>query len=139
MSNKKILIIDDDADLRRGLAARLRANNYETAFAVDAVSAVSVAIRERPDLILLDLGLPAGDGFIVMKRLQNLAPLSGVPVFVVSAREPEASEQRSLAAGAQRYFQKPVDIEGLLAAIADAFGEGEPPDILKLITREKKP
>jgi DNA-binding response OmpR family regulator len=119
---KKVLIIDDDADMRRGLGLRLKANRYETAFAGDGVSAVSTALKERPDLILLDLGLPGGDGYLVMKRIRDLAPLMGVPVIVVSAREPSAHEKTSIAAGAQAYFQKPVDIEKLLTTIADAVG-----------------
>lgn len=135
MPNKKILIIDDDADMRRGLSARLKANDYETAFAVDAVSAVSVALREKPDLVLLDLGLPAGDGFLVMKRLQNLAPLTGVPIIIISAREPATSEDQSIAAGALHYFQKPFDIDGLLAAIAKALGEGEAADLNTLVSK----
>jgi DNA-binding response OmpR family regulator len=126
LSNKKILIIDDDADLRRGFAARLKANNYDTAFAVDAVSAISTALREKPDLILLDLGLPAGDGLLVMQRMQNLAPLMGVPIIVVSAREPHPYEDKAVAAGALCYFQKPVDIDGLLVAIAKALGQTAP-------------
>jgi DNA-binding response OmpR family regulator len=122
VSKKKILIVDDDADMRRGLGARLKAFDYEAAFAVDGVSAVSVALKERPDLILLDIGLPGGDGFLVMQRLQNLAPLIGVPIIVVSAREPSTHEKKAIAAGAVGYFQKPVDIDGLLSAIANALG-----------------
>jgi len=125
--SKKILIVDDDADMRRGLGVRLKANKYDVAFAVDAISAVSAALREKPDLILLDLGLPGGDGFIVMQRLANLAPLMGVPIIVVSAREPSVSEQRSLDAGAQRYFQKPIEVDSLLSAISDALETVPPP------------
>src|ERR1039458_3619708 len=69
MEKPKILIVDDDPDLRRGLNLRLRANHYETAYATDGFSAISMAQKERPDLIILDLGLPAGDGFVVMERL----------------------------------------------------------------------
>src|SRR4029079_8348149 len=112
--------------MRRGLHARLKACGYETAFAGDAVSAVSVALRERPHLVLLDIGLPAGDGFVVMQRLQRLAALDGVPIIVVSAREPSAHEKQALAAGAVGYFQKPVDIDRLLSPIAHALGVGPP-------------
>ena len=66
MTTKKILIIEDDKDLLRGLNVRLRATGYNIVFATDAVTAISVARKEDPDVILLDLGLPCGDGFTVM-------------------------------------------------------------------------
>jgi two-component system KDP operon response regulator KdpE len=125
MSSKtKLLIVDDDPDIRRGLAARLKAVGYEPTFAVDAVSAISAAVRDKPDLILLDIGLPGGDGFLVMQRLQNLAPLMGVPIIIVSAREPSTHEKKAIAAGAREYFQKPIDIDRLLTAIRNALDVG---------------
>ena len=123
MDKKKILIVDDDPDLRRGLSVRLRANHYDTVFAVDGLSAISVAQKEKPDLIILDLGLPAGDGFTVMERLKFLAPLASTPVIVVSARDPQASKERALKAGADVFLQKPVDNDELLASIRKALGE----------------
>src|SRR5439155_11452422 len=71
----KILIVDDDPDLRRGLNLRLRANHYDTSYAMDGFSAIAMAQKERPDLIILDIGLPAGDGFVVLDRLQQSAAL----------------------------------------------------------------
>ena len=62
MNGKKILIVDDDHDLVLGLSARLKANGYNVVCAGDAISAITVARKEAPDLIILDLGLPAGDG-----------------------------------------------------------------------------
>lgn len=120
---KKILIVDDDPDLRRGLNVRLRANNYETVFATDGMSAISVAQKERPDLVVLDLGLPAGDGFTVMERFKAIAPLSVVPIIVVSARDPQVNRDRALKAGAEAFLQKPVDNDELLSAIRKALGE----------------
>ena len=121
MSRNKILIIEDDEDMRRGLNMRLRASEYETAFAADAVMALSIAKKEAPDLILLDLGLPGGDGFTVLERMKNIASLSCTPVIVVSARDPKANEKRAIDAGVEAYFQKPVDNELLLKAIQRAL------------------
>jgi len=123
MDKQKILIVDDDEDLAKGLRVRLRANNYAVGVAPDAISAISEAKKETPDLILLDLGLPAGDGFIVMERLSNIASLASIPIIVLSAREPEANKKRALGAGATAYLQKPVDNEELLTAIRKALGE----------------
>jgi DNA-binding response OmpR family regulator len=117
----KILIIEDDVDLQRGLNVRLRASNYDTAFASDAVMALSIAKKEAPDLILLDLGLPGGDGFLVLDRMRNIASLACTPVIVVSARDPAANEERALKAGAEAFFQKPVDNQELMRAIQRAL------------------
>ena len=121
MASRKILIIDDDRDIRIGLNARLRAAGYDTAFAVDGVSAISAARNENPDLILLDLGLPAGDGYVVLERLKDVAELGAVPVIVLSARDARTNEQKALDAGAHSFFQKPADNEALLAAIWSAM------------------
>ncbi|MPZ76735.1 MAG: response regulator [Deltaproteobacteria bacterium] len=123
MEKKKILVVDDDQDLALGLRVRLRANNYGTVLATDAVSAISQAKQETPDLILLDLGLPAGDGFIVMERLNNIESLASIPVIVLSARDPQLNRERALAAGARAYFQKPVDNDELMTAIGKSLGE----------------
>ena len=123
MAKKKILIVDDDEDLLMGLRVRLRAHNYVTVVAADSVSAISQAKNEAPDLILLDLGLPAGDGFIVMERLSNIDSLASVPIIVLSARDPQATKERALKAGAKAFFQKPADNDELLAAIRKALGE----------------
>ena len=72
MDSRKILIVDDNADIRLGMHLRLKANHYETFFAADAFAAVAEARKHRPDLIILDLGLPAGDGFTVMERLSQI-------------------------------------------------------------------
>jgi DNA-binding response OmpR family regulator len=117
MSNPKILIVDDDPDLRRALKIRLRANHYDTVQASDGYSAISVAQKEQPNLIILDLGLPAGDGFVVLERLQKSDSLSNIPVIVLTARDPQANEQQTLAAGAAAFFQKPADNNELLDVI----------------------
>jgi DNA-binding response OmpR family regulator len=127
MAKKKILIIDDDPDLRSALNIRLRANGYETSFAGDAMVAVAEARKFRPDLILLDLGLPGGDGFVVMQRLSAIPALAVIPVIVLSARDKESNENRAAMAGAVAYLQKPYDDQTLLIEIKSALGEDIPP------------
>lgn len=116
-TNKKILVVDDDRDVLIGLNARLRSAGYATVFASDALAAVRMARTEEPDLILLDIGLPAGGGFTVLDRLRQNAQLSFIPVFVISARDPEEIEKRALDAGARLVFSKPFDHEALLRQI----------------------
>ena len=117
MNRTKIMIVDDDPELRMALKLRLRANHYDTVSACDGYSAIALAQKEHPNLILLDLGLPAGDGYVVLKRLQDSDTLSDIPVIVLTARDPQANEDRSLQAGAAAFFQKPADNHELLEVI----------------------
>jgi DNA-binding response OmpR family regulator len=124
-TKKKILIVEDDADVRLGYQVLLKAHHYDTCFAADSLSAVSEARKQQPDLILLDLGLPAGDGFVVLERFQGNLNLALIPVIVVSARDAHANKERALKAGARAYLQKPWNDEELLAHISDALGQPE--------------
>ena len=99
MANSKIMIVDDDPDLRQALRLRLRANQYETVNAVDGYSAIAMAYKERPDLIILDLGLPAGDGFVVLDRLQKDDKLSAIPVIVLDGARPSSQRAACAAIG----------------------------------------
>jgi len=123
MPTKKILIVEDDPDVRQGMHLRLKANGYDTVFAVDALSSVSEARKHNPDLVILDLGLPGGDGFVVMERLQRIPALAVIPIIVVSARDVRANQDRAVKAGAKAFLQKPVDNAKLLAVIRQALGE----------------
>src|ERR1700688_3929977 len=109
MANIKILIVDDDIDVRQAMHVRLKANGYDTFFAADALSCVAEARKKQPDLIILDLGLPAGDGFldlgvpagdgcIVIERLKRHPALSVIPIIVVSARDTRANKERAVKA-----------------------------------------
>jgi two-component system KDP operon response regulator KdpE len=124
MAKAKILVVDDDPDLVRALRLRLRANQYEVTTAADGYAAIASAQKERPALIILDLGLPVGDGFVVLERLQSSDVLCGIPVIVLSARDPQANEQRALRAGAAAFFQKPADNDELMNVIRVSLGSG---------------
>ena len=71
MKKSKILVVEDDDDLRQGLTLRLKASGYDVVLACDGLAAVSVARTERPDLILLDIGLPGGNGLTVLQRYSD--------------------------------------------------------------------
>ncbi|MGA8102798.1 MAG: response regulator [Candidatus Acidiferrales bacterium] len=123
MSQKTILIVDDDPDVRLGLHLRLKANHYDVIFAADGMASISEARKHMPDLIILDLGLPAGDGFSVIERLKANDSLSLIPVIVLSARDRVANMDRALKAGAKAFLQKPVDNAQLLSVIRQVLGE----------------
>jgi DNA-binding response OmpR family regulator len=116
-----ILVVDDNPTIRKGLSVRLRASGYEVVFAEDAISATAALLTERPDLVILDLGLPAGGGFVVMERLHNNDRVANIPVIVLTGRELDGNRDRALQAGAAAFFQKPVDDGTLLFAIRKAL------------------
>jgi CheY-like chemotaxis protein len=122
MSNKTILVVEDNADVRLGIHVLLKTHHYATLLAGDGHAALREA-QQRPDLIVLDLGLPAGDGFTVLERLQAIPHLSTIPVVVVSARDVHGNKERALEAGAKAYFQKPWNDSELLATIGELLGE----------------
>jgi DNA-binding response OmpR family regulator len=124
-THSKILIVDDDPDLRQALRLRLRANNYDTVNACDGYSAIAQAYKEHPNLIILDLGLPAGDGYVVLDRLQKDDKLSTIPVIVLTARDAQSSERRALHSGASAFFQKPADNAELLDVIRATLSHAE--------------
>ncbi|HEX7475735.1 MAG TPA: response regulator, partial [Dehalococcoidales bacterium] len=123
MSRPKVLIVDDDKDMLRGLSIRLRAHGYNVVFAVDGISAISEALKEEPDVIILDIGLPGGDGFSVMERLGSLLPVAHIPIIILTARDISGSKERALNAGARAFLQKPVDNDVLLETLRKVLGE----------------
>jgi DNA-binding response OmpR family regulator len=131
MGKKKILIVEDDPDVLQSMQVRLRAHHYDTCSASDAISCMAEARKSEPDLIILDLGLPAGDGFVLMDRFKNVPALAAVPVIVVTGRDVRDNLKRVMDAGAKALLQKPVNNAKLLAVIRQALGEiprmeGEP-------------
>ena len=123
MDRKKILVVDDDPEMRLALQMRLQANQYDTVFAEDGVGSIMEARKHHPDLILLDLGLPAGDGYIVLERLKAIDGMSSIPVIVMSGRDRSANRERSLKAGAKAFLQKPVDNSQLMSVMQHCLGQ----------------
>ena len=128
MTAHSILVVEDDRDTLLGLSVMLTKNGYQVLHAEDGTMALQIATREKPDLVLLDLGLPAGDGFFVLESIRRNIQLLATPVFVVSARDSAGNKERALAAGAQRYIEKPVDVPELLGFIREVF-EDSPAEV----------
>jgi DNA-binding response OmpR family regulator len=117
MNKEKILIVEDDADTAKGLRVRLEASGYATVTAADANSGINLALKETPDLILLDIGLLDDNGFMMMKKMAEIKSLSSIPVIVVTGRSPQVYKEPAMMAGAKGYLQKPIDNEELFAVI----------------------
>ena len=123
MKPADILVVDDDPDMRQTLQIRLKANGYDVHCAEDGMGAISEARKQTPDLIVLDLGLPAGDGFVVLDFLKKNVDLSSIPVIVLSGRDRRANEERVLNAGGKAFLQKPVQTNEFLAVIEHTLNE----------------
>jgi DNA-binding response OmpR family regulator len=119
---RKILVVDDDRSYLKFTTVNLNHAGYDVVAAVDAVGAISTAVKEAPDLIILDIGLPGGNGFVVMERLRSNLALMGIPIIVVTARNEDANRPMALRAGACELLQKPVMAETLLGEIRKALG-----------------
>jgi two-component system KDP operon response regulator KdpE len=117
---RKILIVDDDPEVRLGLTIRLRALGYRVCDAAGRDEAITRAQVERPDVILLDLGLRQGDGYQVMARLREHGALEDTPIVVLSGRDPAFHRQRVILEGARAFLQKPVPPGQLLDAVERA-------------------
>ena len=110
----KIVIVDDEAPIRRMLRIALKSEGYDVAEAEDGESGLAAIARQQPDLVVLDLGLPDIDGHAVLNELRTW---SKVPVIVLSVRSGDREKVRALDAGAQDYVTKPFSIEEFLARI----------------------
>lgn len=117
----KISVVDDDADILKGLALRLESNGFVVLQAMTAVSAIVLARAEGPDVIVLDLGLPDLDGYSFMKQLKEFPATSDIPVIVLTGRDPQGNQERSYDIGAFDFFQKPVVDKWFLASIERAL------------------
>jgi DNA-binding response OmpR family regulator len=121
----KILVVEDDKKIALALAIRLRTAGYEVIVAPDAVLAMSMAMKHRPDLLVLDILMPGGNGFQVAEWLQNLEAMIGVPYIFITASKVAGLRERARSLGAVGFFEKPYDAGELLATIREAL---EPPD-----------
>ncbi|MDR0283352.1 MAG: response regulator transcription factor [Propionibacteriaceae bacterium] len=110
----KILIVDDDPQIVRALRITLRVKGYEVVIAADGAHAIALAVDERPDVYLIDLGLPGMGGLEVIKAVRGW---SMAPVLVVSGRAGSTDKVEALDLGADDYVTKPFSIDELLARI----------------------
>ena len=112
---KKILIVDDEKPIVEILTYNLRKEGYETIEAYDGEQAITLALTQKPDLILLDIMLPKVDGLTVCKRIRHT--LTNVPILILSAKDEEIDKILGLELGADDYITKPFSVRELIARV----------------------
>lgn len=115
---KKILIVEDDKKIARALHVRFTAHGYEVATTFDAVMATTTARDYEPDLILLDIAMPGGDGFMLADRFKDIQNTAGVPFVFITASKKNGLRERAMDIGASAFFEKPFDSGKLLNTVS---------------------
>jgi len=119
----KILIVEDDTDTQLALSIRLQSSGFAVLHAHSIATAIKLVSCASPDLIMLDLSLPDGDGYGLMQKLKSSATKSSIPVIILSGRELDGNADRSHESGAFAFFQKGMSYELILSSIQKALGE----------------
>jgi two-component system, OmpR family, alkaline phosphatase synthesis response regulator PhoP len=120
-SKKKILIVDDERDIVKALMIRLRSNGYNVVTAYDGAQGLFMANKEIPDLVILDIRMPAGDGFSVAEKLKESDRTDHIPIIFLTGSPERNAEERAMGLGARFYIKKPYDPEELIDAVKRAL------------------
>jgi DNA-binding response OmpR family regulator len=122
---KTVLLVDDDNTILLGVGVRLKSMGYTVYTAKDAVNAVSAVVKNSPDVVVLDISLPAGDGFLVCERLQRLVGSAATPIIFMTASDHSQLRNRAMKQGAAAFLKKPFDATTLADAIESALSPGD--------------
>jgi two-component system, cell cycle response regulator DivK len=118
----KILLVEDNEMNRDMLSRRLARRGYEVVVAVDGEQGLAMADAEKPGLILMDMSLPAMDGWEATRRLKASAATRAIPVIALTAHAMAGDREKALAAGADDFDTKPVELDRLLGKIQALLG-----------------
>src|SRR5580692_9509502 len=122
---KTVLLVDDDSVFLLAIGVRLKGMGYTVCTSKDALSAVSAVRKNNPDVVVLDVSLPAGDGFLVAERLQNLPVAAATPIIFVTASENPGLRERAMKLGAVAFLSKPFDATTLADAVESALSPAD--------------
>jgi len=115
---KKVMVVEDDTNIAAALRVRLEHAGYLVSAAYDAVTAPTIAAKESPDLIIMDISMPGGTGFNVADRLKNIEQCSGVPIIYITASKKNGLLEKAIEHGACAYFEKPYVAQELMASVS---------------------
>jgi len=119
MANRKVLVVDDEQDVAKALKVRLKANGFNVVLASDSIQGFTMASKEKPDLIILDIMLPGGGGFAVAERLKQSQVTHRIPIIFLTGIA--GGEERAYRLGASGYVMKPYHPDELLETISRAL------------------
>ncbi len=118
---KKILVVDDEKDILRGLRVRLRGNGYDVVSVSDPIRGISMVREEEPDLIILDIRMPAGGGFSLAEKLKLFTHKRTIPIIILTGGSETAHELKAKELGIRYYMKKPYDPKKLLEVVGKAL------------------
>lgn len=125
MKTQKILVAEDDAALLNSIRIRLSSAGYEVLCANDGYQAVAMAREHRPDMLILDINMPAGDGFSVQDRVWSMVPARRTPIVYITGDHSQHLRNRANNLGARSLLRKPFDSAELLEVVRDALEQNE--------------
>jgi len=117
MVKKRVLIVEDNMDTFELVHFVLEKNNYETLLAVNGRDGVNAAIKQKPDLIIMDLSMPEMDGWTATNLIKKNSELKSIPLIVLTAHTLPGDRQRAMDAGCDEYITKPMDMGDLMESI----------------------
>jgi len=117
MVKKRVLIVEDNMDTFELVHFVLEKNNYETLLAVNGRDGVNAAIKQKPDLIIMDLAMPEMDGWTATNLIKKNSELKSIPLIVLTAHALPGDRQRAMDAGCDEYITKPMDMGDLMESI----------------------
>jgi CheY-like chemotaxis protein len=123
----RLLIVDDSVDFQLLIKALLQGTHFSCFTAADTIQATGLAVREKPVLILLDIGLPGGDGLMLLERLRANTHTKSIPIIVATGQTAPGLEAKVLARGAAAFLQKPIDKQILLNTIQQVLDGSDHP------------
>ncbi|NHC34734.1 PAS domain S-box protein [Scytonema millei] len=119
LANVRVLLVDDDADTCKFLSTVLEENDAIVTTATSAAEALQILERSRPDLLLSDIGMPETDGYELIRTIRSSSSVPAIPAIALTAYAQDVDRERAIAAGFQRHFAKPLDVEAVISSIAE--------------------